>query len=540
MSAGEYDVIAVGGGSNNLIAACYLAKAGKKVLVLEGQPWLGGGVASTEYTAGGFQHERHGSVHAKILANPLITDDELGLQSRHGLRYVRPADSYGAIFEDGSWLGISRNRERTLASLAATVPEDVEAFCAFANFAAEVTALLVPGFFRPPEPFGAIIAELEGSSVGQRVARMMMQSAYDVICEHVASDKLRVALCRLVAELLLIHPDEKGTGLFAVVAVGYAEGFGFGFPRGAGAGFTQSLLDCLVALGGDVVSSTHVDEVLVRGGRARGVRTDGGETILANDAVIAAFHPHRLSEIVPRLDSKLIADAKRVQPSTYTGFVVHAALRTPLRFINDMANDCAMVTVGAANLRDTIESFDRLKRGRLSEKPALWSTTLPDPDRAPAGKGVLHCYCMTAYSLESGGPDGWRERGDAYGAAILARLGEFIHPLQLEAGSEPHFATPLDHERDSPSFTGGDLNSSGMFVHQMGSFRPTAALSQFSVPGAEGLYLSGPAMHPGGGITGGGRATAIKVMDDLGIRFHEVVAPISGANSDSRTRVVGR
>ncbi len=150
MSESGYDVVAVGGGSNGLIAAAYLAKAGKRVLVLERAGYLGGGVASGELTAPGFIHERHGTVHAKIMANPLVTADELELQSRFGLMYVRPEDSFGAIFEDGSFIGLSQNRERTLASLAAVVPEDVEAFRRFADLADEVVDALIPGFFSPP------------------------------------------------------------------------------------------------------------------------------------------------------------------------------------------------------------------------------------------------------------------------------------------------------------------------------------------------------------------------------------------------------
>lgn len=524
MGESGYDVIAVGGGSNGLIAAAYLAKAGKRVLVLERAGYLGGGVASGELTAPGFIHERHGTIHAKIMANPLITADELELRSRFGLTYVRPKDSFGAIFQDGSFLGLSENRERTLASLAAVVPEDVDAYRRFADLADEVVDALIPGFFSPPTSLAQTLSVLEASPATQRLERMMLQSACDVICEHFSSDKLRVALLRLVAELLILHPDEKGTGLFAVVAVGYIDRFGFGLPRGGGNSLIDALLACLREHGATVQSSTEVAEVVLKNGCATGVRLSDG-TVIAADIVLAAVHPHHLGDRVPGLPRSVVDDARAVEPSHYTGFVVQAALTAPLSFRNRAANDCALVTVGASDLPTTLRAFDDLKRGRLSATPMLWSTAMPDSSRSPAGKGILHCYCLTVLDAEGTGASGWAARADGYALAVLDRLWEFVEPFTVEPGSTVRVLTPVEHEQSTPSFARGDLNGVGMFLHQTGGLRPTAALSGFAVPGADGLYLVGPFMHPGGGITGGGRATAVKVLTDLGLTIEAVAPP---------------
>lgn len=525
MVSGAYDVIAVGSGHNGLVAAAYLACANRRVLVLESQPFFGGGVASGELTAQGFIHERHGTLHAKIMANPLITADELRLQGRYGLGYIRPADSYGVIFEDGSWLGLSHDRERTLASIAAVASEDVEAYRRFAQFSNDLVKDLIPGFFSPPTMLGSVITGLESSRQGRRLERMMLMSACDVIREHFTSDRLRVALTRLVAELLILHPDEKGTGLFAAVAVGYLDRFGYALPRGGGSALTEALIKCIQEHGGEVVGSTTVDHVMIQDGRAVGVQTTDGRVFRARDAILGAIHPHDLGDRVPGLAPDLIDDARAVELSHYTGFVVQGALDAPLRFRNAQANDCALVTVGATGFDSTLRAFDALKRGQLTDPPLLWSTTMPDPTRAPEGAGVLHCYCMTVYDVANSGPHMWTEQKEQYSELIVRRLQLFTEPLRFRKDSAHRVLTPLDHELNSPSFARGDLNGAGMFLHQNGGLRPTAALGQFAVPGAAGLYLVGPFMHPGGGITGGGRATAIKIFDDLGINFDDVISP---------------
>ncbi|HEY7841496.1 MAG TPA: FAD-dependent oxidoreductase, partial [Gammaproteobacteria bacterium] len=79
------DIAVIGSGHNGLTAAAYLAKAGKKVLVLERNGWFGGGVITQELTVPGFRHDRHSMAHIFIQANPLIRNDELGLLSKYGL-----------------------------------------------------------------------------------------------------------------------------------------------------------------------------------------------------------------------------------------------------------------------------------------------------------------------------------------------------------------------------------------------------------------------------------------------------------------------
>jgi phytoene dehydrogenase-like protein len=94
----SYDIVAIGSGHNGLVAAAYLAAAGKSVLVLERNAWFGGGVVTRELTKPGFLHDQHSMAHIFIQANPLLKDDELGLKSKYGLKYVFPDMPFISVF----------------------------------------------------------------------------------------------------------------------------------------------------------------------------------------------------------------------------------------------------------------------------------------------------------------------------------------------------------------------------------------------------------------------------------------------------------
>src|SRR5580704_18263141 len=127
-TAGGYDIVAIGSGHNGLTAAGYLAKGGKRVLVLERNAWPGGGVVSRELTLPGFRHDQHSMAHIFIQANPLLERDELGLKSRYGLKYLFPEVPMMSVFEDGRTLKLFRDREKSAAEIAKFSKRDAETF----------------------------------------------------------------------------------------------------------------------------------------------------------------------------------------------------------------------------------------------------------------------------------------------------------------------------------------------------------------------------------------------------------------------------
>lgn len=520
------DIVVVGAGHNGLIAAAYLAKAGRKVLVLERQDYAGGGVHSDELTEPGYTSERHAALHVVILANPLITDDELGLFAEHGLEYIPLDKPYAGVFTDGTYVALYRDRAQTAAAIAAVSEADAEAYGRFQDTATAITEVLLPTFFVPPVDPAEMGPLLAQHPLGAEIMRVMPMSVLDVIREHFTDDRTIITFARLASEVLLTHPADPGTGIFAYVVFGILEKYGISLPKGGGSNFTAAVIRAIQANGGEVRLGADVTRVLVEDGRATGVLLADGTKIHAREAVVGAIHPHLLSDIVPETDAQVAADAKAVRLSPYTGFVVHASLNEPLRYkASRELNQFAANTVSVPDLAAVLAEFDALAEGRLAPPYLVGagSTATPDPSRAPEGGSVLHLFNMTTYDLADGGAESWNRIKDQHAQNLLEYASQFFENLTPENIRVVTAVTPLDHQDDTPSFQRGDICGVAMHADQMSAARPTPALSSYRVPGVAGLFLTGPFMHPGGGVMGGGRATAIRVLEDLGVPFGEVV-----------------
>src|SRR5215467_9504532 len=130
-----YDIVTIGSGHNGLVAAAYMAAAGKSVLVLERNAWFGGGVVTAKLTGPGYLHDRFSTGHIFIQGNPLIKNDELKLLSRFGLKYIFPEVPFLCVFEDGSTIALYRDRKRTYDEIAKFSRKDADTFLRFAETA---------------------------------------------------------------------------------------------------------------------------------------------------------------------------------------------------------------------------------------------------------------------------------------------------------------------------------------------------------------------------------------------------------------------
>ena len=517
----DYDVVAIGSGHNGLVAAAYLAAAGKKVLILERNAWFGGGVVTRELTAPGFKHDQHSMAHIFIQGNPLLRNDDLGLKSRFGLRYVIPECPMMSVFEDGSTLGLYRDRERSVAEIAKFSAKDAEAFRRLSEEAQGYMPMLTGALYSPPPPVGASNALMDQSREGRELWRLMQMSIHDLLAERFENPKVRMHFARIAGENL-VSPDEAATGFGVFVFVGFLEAFGFGVAVGGSGELTRALLDSIKANGGEAIAGVDVAKVTVRNGRAAGVVTSDGREFGAREGVIGAIHPHDLGKMVDGLDPFVVMSAGRTHITSPACITVHAALNEPLKFKAGDHVKAVMIELLPTDYDLLRKSFDDLRYGGFSRYPlvGLGSLTLHDPSRAPEGKAIMHVWDYVTYDHPEGRD--WDEAKHDYARKMIDHMGRFISNVGGGNIIGSHCDSPVDMERTSSSFRRGDLHGVSNSTYQSNAWRPTPELGRGTVPGVDRLYLVGPYQYPGGGVFGAGRAAAMTMFDDLKLDFGKV------------------
>lgn len=523
----NYDVIAMGAGHNSLTACGYLAKAGKKVLLLERHSYAGGGVATQQILTPGYHHDLHSSVHIMIQANPLITNDELDLFSKHGMKYKYSDVPHATIFSDQSVLFTYQDLDKTCECMAKFSARDAESYRRFVNIGQKMLPMIMPGMYKPQPPLGQLMAMLDSSEEGRLMLDFMQRSSLEIINQWFESDKVRMHIARAVSENLQL-PDELGTGMGTVMFTALMHTYGVSQPWGGSGKLSEAMVRSIEANGGEIRYESEIKRIIVSGGRAVGVELADGEKIMAKDAVIGSMHPHKIRQFVDGVAEPVLKRAENASLAAFSLFVSHYDLREPIQFRTpekDVEKAIMLTLCQHESMEEMQRDFDALKRGELYDKmfSAGNDESKSDPTRVPAGAGMWHSTGFAPYKLSEGGTDRWDAFVEEYGQMREEQQGMFVSNLDSSNIIARKFYSPLDLERNSPnSMVEGDVHGVAPYFYQSVGHRPTPDLGQFKVPGIEGLYLVGPSMPPAGGVVGAGRAAAMIMFEDMGMDFNRI------------------
>lgn len=524
----SHDVVVVGAGSNSLTAAAYLAKIGKKVIVLEKNDQCGGGVVSIS-PAPGFIGDPHATGMVICLMNPALTHDELGLETKFGLQWAYTEATFATVFEDNSGLITWNSLDKTCESIAKFSARDAEAYRKLVIGAQEILPLFLKGYFTPPLPLGGFMALLEQSPKGRRMVTDLLDSAYDVLERTFESPEIKIHIMKWCSELMMA-PEVKGTGIVPTMLLGIAHLKGAGAVVGGSANLTNSLIRCIEHYGGEVRTNSEVVKIEVSGGRATGVRLADGSTISARDAVIGSIHPWDIGKFIDGVDPDIVAAAKSVSLSSFGAINQQIALtEAPQWKAGDDYSKSMLVECVHRDMLGLRKSFDSYRYGEMPANhlsPLIAMQSLHDPSRAPAGKHSMYLYHFAPLELANGGLEGWDAVKEHWCDAIYDEMCKYTTNMSRANIIGTYRETPLDHHRHSASMKNGDIFGIGTTVSQFMGRRPIPELAQYKIPGLDGFYLAGPFQHPGGAVTLGGRATAMKMLMDWKIDLKKAFVSI--------------
>jgi len=531
-SASRYDAIIIGGGHNGLTCAAYLAKAGRRVKVLEKRHVLGG-AAVTEEVFAGFRFSVCSYV-VSLLRPQIIRDLEL---PRHGLEILPLESSFApataAMASETGDPGLVRgpDADDTRREIARLSRRDAEIYPQFGKAMGRMARFVKPMIdVAAPRPTSLSPFELgrlkglgdriRGMDDGEltRLVKMMTMSAADFLDEWFESDTLKAPMA--VSGIIGTFLGVRSPGTAYVLLhhyMGEIDGAfrAWGFARGGTGGISLAIARAAEAHGADLETSAGVVKVLVERGEAVGVVLEDGRELRAK-VVVSGVDPHRtfLGLVGPdHLPDELVADVRRYRMRGSSGKVNLALDAMPtfacrpgdgLHVRGDVA-----IAPSIAYLED---AFDEAKDGRWSRRPYINVVfpSLTDPSVAPPGKHIMSCFVQYAPYALAGGAHTWPAQREAFGDDVVDTLEAYMPGLK-QLILHRQVLTPWDLEQEF-GLTEGNIFHGELSLEQLFFLRPVAGASRYATP-LPRLWLCGSGAHPGGGIMGApGQLAALELL----------------------------
>lgn len=523
-SRSSYDAVIVGGGHNGLTCAAYLAKAGRKVLVLERRHVVGGAAVSEEVHPG-FTFSVCSYV-VSLFRPHIIRELDL---PRHGLEII-PLDCAFLPLPDGRSLARWGDPQKTRQEIARFSPKDAEVYPEFglamtrlARFAKEMIDAPAPdpGSMHPRElarllKLSKRFREFDGD-MRYLNFKLMTMSAVDFLDLFFESEVLKAPMS--VSGIIGTFLGVRSPGTAYVLLhhyMGEIDGAyrAWGFAKGGTGMVSEAIASAARSFGAEIVTRSPVARILVRSGRAQGVVLENGDEVRAK-VVVSGLDPHRtFLKMVgdEHLPDEFTADIRRYRMRGSSGKVNLAVDRLPEFACRPGDGPHLQGDVAIAPSIDYLErAYDQAKYGDFSSRPYL-NVVIPsisDPSVAPPGKHVVSIFVQYAPYAIKEGPEAWPSRKEAFGDAVVDTLAEYVPGLK-ESILHRQILTPWDLEQEF-GLTEGNIFHGELSLEQLLFLRPAAGWSRYRTP-VRRLWLASSGAHPGGGVMGAPGELAAKSL----------------------------
>lgn len=522
----SYDAVIIGAGHNGLVTACYLARAGMKVCVVEKNDWVGGAAVSLSLYPG-FTYSNCSYV-SSLFRPEIMRDLEL---PKHGLQ-ILPYEG-GAVFQQGGgYLGMFRDHDANRREFARHSPRDAESYDRYSRDIMRHCRFIRPLLMRtPPDPSSFRPRNLsELAFLGRKMFEMSERQIYEMIRfwtmsisdyldEYFESPVIKAYLAVSAIVGTALGPMSPGSAYVLLHHyMGDVDGNvgAWGFARGGMGSISKALNASLAAAGGEVRVGKGVERILVQNGRAVGVVLQGGDTVtrtrvISNMDVKRTFLKHVEESELPSGFVKRVRNFK-IRGSSGK---LNIALDGPPKF--------TALPEGAPNLKgdlhftDSVErmerAYDDWKSGHFSADPFqdVMIPTMIDPTMVPPGKHFMSCFVQYAPPKIEGREwtDGDR---DAFGQTCINQI-EAYAPGFKNLILHAEVRTPRELEAEV-GLTEGNIFQGELTFDQLLFNRPVPGYANYRSP-IKDLWICGSSTHPGGGVMGApGRNAAAEILRD--------------------------
>jgi phytoene dehydrogenase-like protein len=519
-----YDAIIIGAGHNGLVTAAYLGRAGKKVLVLERRPVVGGACV-TEETFPGFKVSTAAYVNS-LFRKEIIRDLRL---ADHGFALLERNPSSFTPFPDGRHLFFGPDVAMNRREIAKFSARDAENYPKYEAMLERVADVIEPTLLmRPPNLLRPSIRDLwRLFKLGRAFQRMgpgmseaieiLTGPARTILDRWFESEEVKATLATDAIIGAMAAPSMPGTAyvLFHHV-MGETNGKRgvWAYVKGGMGGLTQALAAAARGYGADIRVNAGVARIDVQAGAVTGVTLASGEEIRArivasnadanvtfNKLIDNRLLPPAFAEAVNRIDYSSASLKINVALSELPDFTAYPGSPGPQH----------RGTIHICPDQDYIEhAYDDAKYGQPSARPVLECTiaSVVDPTVAPPGKHLMSMFIQYApYKLR--GDKGWDDLKEGFADRCFDLLNEYAPNFKRSVIAR-QVLSPLDLERTF-GLTGGNIFQGSMALNQLFPLRPVVGSAGYRTP-LRGLFLCGAAAHPGGGVIGAAGMNAAKVI----------------------------
>jgi phytoene dehydrogenase-like protein len=525
MAATNYDAIVIGGGHNGLVAACYLARAKRKVLVLERRYVVGGACVSEEIWPG---YKVSTAAYVNSLFRPeIIRDLKLG---SYGFEPIERNPASFSPFLDGRYLILGTGTHQDVDEIAKFSAKDAENYPKYEAMLERVASVVEPTLTQVPPnlirpnlgqllemgKMGKALQKL-GPAMGEAI-EVLTGAARPILDRWFESEQLKATIATDAIIGAFMAPSMPGTAyvLFHHV-MGETNGKRgvWSYVKGGMGGLTQALAAAARDLGVEIRTEAEVAKILTKNGVAAGVALTNGDEYRAKKIASGVdchltFQKLLDPAVLPPEFNDAIA---RISYSSASCKINVALERLP-SFTALPGHDPGPQHRGTVHLcpdQDFIErAYDDAKFGRMSAEPIV-ECTMPsslDPTVAPPGKHLMSMFTQYApYRLNG---SGWSTASRNEYADRCFDVVEKYAPGFKASVIDRQILTPVDLE-ETFGLTGGSIFQGAMPLHQLFMFRPVPGYASYNTP-VKNLYLCGAAAHPGGGVMGAAGWNAARVM----------------------------